>query len=173
MQESTDGEPMKILVLSDSHSSLRFMRRCIEKISPDYLIHLGDYFDDGETIHEEYPDIPMYQVPGNCDFERCTPFVDRILIQKVDGVKLYMTHGHLHGVKQDATRLIEDAKLVNAQAVLYGHTHVAECRKEDGLWILNPGSSGYGGGSGGVIETRNGEIVNCRLLREADLEGIV
>ena len=30
---------MTILVLSDSHSTLRFMRLCVEKIQPDALIH--------------------------------------------------------------------------------------------------------------------------------------
>ena len=41
---------MTILVLSDSHSTLRFMRLCVEKIQPDALIHLGDYFDDGIVL---------------------------------------------------------------------------------------------------------------------------
>ena len=43
---------MTILVFSDSHSSLGFMRRCMEFVRPDGVIHLGDYFDDGEGIRE-------------------------------------------------------------------------------------------------------------------------
>ena len=62
---------MTILVFSDSHSSLGFMRRCMETVHPDGVIHLGDYFDDGEVIREENPGIPFYQVPGNCDRYRC------------------------------------------------------------------------------------------------------
>ena len=46
---------MKILVLSDSHSALRFMRQCIDRVKPHAVIHLGDYFDDGEAMKEEYP----------------------------------------------------------------------------------------------------------------------
>ena len=38
---------MKILVLSDSHSALQFMRQCVESVKPDAIIHLGDFFDDG------------------------------------------------------------------------------------------------------------------------------
>ena len=45
---------MKILVLSDSHSSLSYMRLCIEAVKPDIMIHLGDYYDDAEAIAEEY-----------------------------------------------------------------------------------------------------------------------
>ena len=41
---------MKILVLSDSHSALSFMRRAVDAIKPDAIIHLGDHYDDGETI---------------------------------------------------------------------------------------------------------------------------
>lgn len=163
---------MKILVLSDSHSALSFMRLCIEKVKPDCMVHLGDYFDDGQAMAEEYPHIPLYQVPGNCDKYRCPPFVQEMLIQKVGGVKLYMTHGHRHRVKQDTGRLILDAKSCGVDAVLYGHTHVANCYQDpDGLWILNPGSCGYFGGSAGLIETNNGKITSCRILRQEDLEG--
>ena len=48
---------MKILVLSDSHSSLRFMFSCLEQIAPDAVIHLGDYFDDGAALREAFPGI--------------------------------------------------------------------------------------------------------------------
>ena len=41
---------MRVLVLSDSHSALSFMRRCIEHIRPDTVIHLGDYFEDGKAM---------------------------------------------------------------------------------------------------------------------------
>ena len=64
---------MKILVLSDSHSAMSFMRRCVERVKPDAIVHLGDHFDDAETLHEEYPGIRMYRVPGNCDRYRCPP----------------------------------------------------------------------------------------------------
>ena len=51
---------MKILVFSDSHSSFSFMRRCIETVQPDAMIHLGDHYSDGQTMAEEYPHIPIY-----------------------------------------------------------------------------------------------------------------
>lgn len=162
---------MKILVLSDSHSALSFMRQCIEAVKPDRIIHLGDYYDDGCAIAEEYPHIPMIQVPGNCDRYRCPPFVQDILIQRVDGVNLYMTHGHRHMVKQRLDMLMLDARKCKAAAALYGHTHIADCHQEsDGLWVFNPGSCGYYGGSAGLIETNNGKIVNCRILRQENLE---
>lgn len=161
---------MKILVLSDSHSGLSFMRRCMESIKPDAVVHLGDYYDDAETIAEEFPHITMYQVPGNCDRYRCPPFAQEILITVVCGVRLYLTHGHRHQVKSTTNLLIRAAREAQVDAVLYGHTHIADCRYEDGLWIMNPGTCGYYGGSAGLIEVKNGKIVSCRVFRQDDLE---
>lgn len=161
---------MKILVLSDSHSALSFMRRCIAALAPDAIIHLGDYFDDGLTIKEEFPGIPFYQVPGNCDRYRCPPGQPEILVLPVCGANLYMTHGHKHHVKSGLGALLRDARESRVDAVLYGHTHRPDCRQEaDGLWVLNPGSCGYGGGTAGLVEVRNGKISSCRVLRDADL----
>ena len=162
---------MKILVLSDSHSSLRFMFSCLEQIVPDVVIHLGDYFDDGAALREAFPGIRLYQVPGNCDRYRCPPGQPEIMVERILGVNLYMTHGHCHNVKLTLTRLLQDARSCRADAVLYGHTHQPDCRQEpDGMWILNPGSCGYGGRTAGLIEVENGKIVSCRILRQEDLE---
>ena len=165
---------MKILVLSDSHSSLSFMRRSIDAVKPDAMIHLGDYFEDAEVIAEEYPHIRMYQVPGNCDRYRCRPGQPEILIDQIFGINLYMTHGHRHNVKLFISDLLRDARKAKVDAVLYGHTHVADCsREDDGLWVLNPGSCGYYGGSVGLMEVENKRIKTCRILRQEDLEEMV
>ena len=164
---------MKILVLSDSHSAISFMRCCVDAVCPDAIVHLGDYFDDGQALAEEYPRIPFYQVPGNCDRFRCPRWAQEIRIEPVLGVPLYMTHGHRHNVKMDTGLLIRDARASRSAAVLYGHTHVAECRQEpDGMWVLNPGSCGYFDGSAGLMEVSGGKIVSCRILRQSDLEGV-
>lgn len=161
---------MKILVLSDSHAALSFMRRCIPAVAPDAMIHLGDYFDDGLAIKGEFPDILFYQVPGNCDCYRCPPGQPEILILPVCGVNLYMTHGHRHHVKSGIGALLRDARASGVDAVFYGHTHRPDChREEDGLWVLNPGACGYYGGSAGLIEVQDGKICSCRILRDGDL----
>ncbi len=161
---------MKILALSDSHSSLSFMRRCVRELKPDAVVHLGDHYDDGAVIAEENPHIPVHQVPGNCDRYRCPLSAQEILIYPVCGVSLYMTHGHRHGVKSGIHRLLADARASGVQAVLYGHTHAADCHREpDGLWVLNPGSCGYYDGSAGLIETEQGSIIACRIIRQADM----
>jgi putative phosphoesterase len=150
------------------------MFRCVRKVKPDAIIHLGDYFDDAQTLQEEFPHIRLYQVPGNCDRFHVPPSAQEILIMPVFGVELYMTHGHRHNVKMFTGSLLADARKARAAAALYGHTHIADCRQEeDGLWVLNPGSAGSYSGSAGIMEIQDGKIINCRIITAADLEEMV
>lgn len=157
---------MKILVFSDSHASHYFMRQSLDLIKPDAAIHLGDYYNDGQDMAEEYPNIPFYAVPGNCDRSRGYIPDPEVKLQVIDGVRFLLTHGHLHNVKMTLTRLVADARAMGVQAVLFGHTHeIYHRQEEDGLLVFNPGSCGYGGGSAGLIEIQDGKIVDCRVLR--------
>ena len=165
---------MKILVLSDSHSAMRFMRSCVETIKPQAIVHLGDHYDDGEALGELYPQIPLHQVPGNCDRYRCPPWVHATVCYDVCGVRLYMTHGHKQGVKSSTAMMVAEARAMDAQAALYGHTHVAEVyQTESGMWVMNPGTAGYGGGSAGLLLVENGKILSCKIITPEDLEEFV
>lgn len=162
---------MKILVLSDSHSGLRFMRKAIAAVRPDAVVHLGDYCDDGETMAEEFPHIPFHIVAGNCDQYRNLGRYREMLCYNVCGVKLYMTHGHRHYVKTSIFSLCREARELGAAGVLFGHTHVPCCQQEpDGLWVLNPGSCGSDGGTVALIETNENAINTCKILSRTDLE---
>ena len=161
---------MKILVLSDSHAALGFMRRCIDAVKPDAVVHLGDHYDDGTAMAEEYPQIRFYQVPGNCDAHRGFIPDPETRLENLSGVRILMTHGHRHYVKQTLIRLVADARASRAGIVLFGHTHAAYCQLEqDGLLVMNPGSCGYFGGTAGLLEVHNGELLEYRILRETDL----
>lgn len=153
---------------------MRFMRSCVETIKPQAIVHLGDHYDDGETLKELYPQIPLHQVPGNCDRYRCPPWVHARLCYDVCGVRLFMTHGHKYGVKTSTAMMLAEARAMGAQAALYGHTHIAECvREEGGMWVLNPGTAGYGGGSAGLIEVKDNNILSCRIITSENLEEFV
>lgn len=164
---------MKILVLSDSHAALRLMRTAICAVKPDAVIHLGDYYDDAAAMEEEFSHMPFHKVAGNCDKYRCPPSAREMLCYDVCGVRLFMTHGHQQRVKNGLYMLLVDARKWSAQVALYGHTHEADCHVEqDGLWVLNPGSCGYGGGTVGLIEVESGEVVQCSILNESDLDAL-
>ena len=160
----------RILVLSDSHSGNSFMRWCVDSVKPDAIVHLGDYYEDGCDLHEEYPLIPFYQVPGNCDRYRTPLHVREVTVENIFGVNMMLTHGHKHWVKSGTELLIRAAQEAGVRAVLYGHTHIPDCRQEGALWVLNPGASGSWGGSAGIIEVEGGKILSCRHYRYGDQE---
>lgn len=160
----------RILVLSDSHRGMSFMRWCVNTVKPDAIVHLGDFYDDGEELHEEFRHIPIYQVAGNCDRYYASPAARELLICKVCGVDLFMTHGHRQWVKNGTELLVHDARQAKVQAALYGHTHIPDCRKDGDLWILNPGAAGSWGGSSGIIEVEDGKILRCFHFRYGDQE---
>ena len=162
---------MKILVFSDSHSSLRYMRMAMDCVKPDAVIHLGDYVSDGMAVASDYPDVRFYQVAGNCDLFRAPSDVPETLLETIGGVRVYFTHGHNQRVKQSLQILLLEAHKCNAQLVLYGHTHIADCRRmEDGMWIMNPGSCGYGDGFVGLVEVDSTGNITCTLINHRDLE---
>ena len=164
---------MKILVFSDSHASLGFMRKSIEALRPDQVIHLGDHYDDAETIAEESPSIPFCMVAGNCDRYRCLPDTPTMRLITLDGLRFLVTHGHMHQVKSGIDFLLADARKVGANAVLFGHTHQPLCyRAQDGLWVMNPGSCSYGG-SVGYITTNCGQIEKFEVIKEYQLEDML
>ncbi len=162
---------MRILVLSDSHSGLHFMRSAISILMPAHVIHLGDYYDDAEAMAQEFPHIIFHMVGGNCDKYRSYEIRRELLCYNIGGVKFFMVHGHNHHVKSGLYSLLHDARKYDASAALYGHTHEANCyQEEDGLWVLNPGACGSSGGSVGLIELENEKIASCRILRQMQLE---
>ena len=150
------------------------MRYAIARIKPNALVHLGDYYDDADGLADENAGVVLHQVPGNCDRFRVSETLPRVLCYTFDGVRVFMTHGHLHKVKQGTGALLSDARRAGAQAVLYGHTHIPDCHCEaDGLWVLNPGTCGSYGGTVGLLETENGKIKTCRIIGQAELEETV
>lgn len=162
---------MRIMVVSDSHSGLSYMKLWGKLLKPQVIIHLGDYYDDGQVMGEEFPDCRLLQVPGNCDRYRCIGQEPEVIFARLDGVGVFMTHGHLHHVKSGLGGLIAAARTARAQVALYGHTHEALCLElEDGLRIMNPGSCGSSGGSVGLIQIEQGNITVFRILNREDME---
>lgn len=162
---------MKVLVVSDSHSGLSYMRAWAKLIRPRVMIHLGDYYDDAEALAQELPNSTLIQVPGNCDRYRMFRPEPEVMRVDLDGVSVFLTHGHRHGVKSGNGALVADARKAGADVALYGHTHRAECfQTEDGMWVMNPGSCGSYGGSVGLLEVEQGKVTGCRLLYSQDME---
>lgn len=158
---------MKILVFSDSHGAVHGMEQAVLREAPDRIFHLGDFCRDGELLHRRFPDIPIIQVAGNCDQHYTMGRCPEIFLEQLEGVSLYLTHGHRQGVKQGLLRLSLAAREAGAQVALFGHTHVWFCQKKDGLILMNPGSCALNSGAYGVILIEQNMPV-CQVRALAD-----
>ena len=128
-------------------------------------MHLGDHLTDAEELSFACQDPDFYYVPGNCDY---APTVPQSLTLEFDDVRVFMTHGHIYGVKRDLTALAGAAKDAGAQLALFGHTHIQHMEERNDITLLNPGTAGRFGRSGyAVVEITDGTFT-CRL--ETDTE---
>lgn len=130
---------MKILVLSDSHGNFGNMVLAAEQTLPDMIFHLGDFWRDGEALHDTFPALPFYQVPGNCDFRSAE---SPELLLTVLGKRILLCHGHTFGVKQSLLRTGYAAEEQQADLFLFGHTHRPLVDRRGSTLFLNPGSIG-------------------------------
>lgn len=143
---------MKILVFSDSHGERENMILTVEAEHPDAVFHLGDHWRDGEELEYAFPDLPLYQVPGNCDWMQTDKPTERLV--ELGGVKFLLCHGHVFGVKNGYGTAVDRARRAGADVLLCGHTHVPYYEDFGGLQLLNPGSSGYGHTYGRILVQR-------------------
>lgn len=130
---------MKILVLSDSHGNTANMYRAVELEAPHMILHLGDGWRDAERLHDRFPEIPLEQVPGNCDF-RPLEAAERCLC--LEDLRILLCHGHTYGVKQSLMAAGYAAEERNLDVFLFGHTHCPLVDRRGKTLFLNPGSIG-------------------------------
>ena len=130
---------VQILVVSDSHGeSDRLWELCERHPEIDTVCHLGDGMREAEDMAAVYPHRRFFWVAGNCDFAMMSPPLMRE--ECVAGKRLFLTHGHLFGVKGDLTRLAEAGLARGVEAVLFGHTHRPFEEWRNGMLLFNPGS---------------------------------
>lgn len=147
---------LKLLVFSDSHGRIDPMKAAAETERPDLVLHLGDYVRDYEALQRLFPQLPMEHVAGNCDY----PIYGDDRVLELDGVRIFMTHGHRYRVKQTLLYAIYAAREENADLLLFGHTHSPVILQEPGLVCMNPGAAGSG--SYGVVTLEQGQL-HCQL----------
>ena len=128
---------MLVAVVSDTHRS----DSCVKSIKTlikdaDILIHLGDNVEDAEELEREFKG-EVYIVAGNCDFSRKYP-KDRLI--DIEGKKIFMTHGDLYSVKMGLNSIYYKGREIEADIVLFGHTHQAMIERTNELILMNPGS---------------------------------
>ncbi|ABO51188.1 phosphodiesterase, MJ0936 family [Desulforamulus reducens MI-1] len=150
---------MRILVLADTHGRLGPIYHIMKHIGKvDLILHAGDHYRDCNELAFTL-EVPAKGVMGNCDYPGDAPIEDLL---EVEGFKIFITHGHRHGVKYGTNSILERAKELGAQVAIYGHTHISDFRVIDNIMIINPGSPVQPRGrkrpSVGLIEIQGNKI---------------
>lgn len=158
---------MKIGVLSDTHGMKNIAQRVLEYMSEtnkeiDTIIHAGDLVSDARFI--ERLGYKVYCVAGNCDPIGIEPSEKLI---EIEGKKIFLAHGHTYQVKYGLDRLLVKAKRLSADIVIFGHTHVPENLKLEGMLVFNPGSATLpkqgGPGTFGILEISGEDVFACHV----------
>lgn len=154
---------MKLLIFSDSHGVVSWMKRAVQSEQPDRILHLGDVVRDAQTLARMFPEIPLEFVCGNCDWNASG--IERERIVEAEDIRILMMHGHTRGVKTGIERAVLAAREADADVLLFGHTHQPLCEKSGPLWILNPGTiQGIFCITYGVITIEQGRL-ECHTVR--------
>jgi putative phosphoesterase len=112
--------PLTFLVASDTHGRADLLLEAFRRARPDGVLFLGDGLRDLNILPS---DTTLRAVCGNCDWtarEDAPP----VRVEQIAGYTVYLTHGHLQGVKFSLDDAIENAAAADADVLLYGHTHV-------------------------------------------------
>lgn len=126
-----------ITVISDTHGNMSRLTQLYGIFQEsDFIVHLGDTSSDGSRIRAEFGDKTIL-INGNCDLPKLGE--DEKVLQ-IEGVKIFLTHGHLYSAKTTLSRLKDRAKELGCPLALYGHTHCANECELDGVTLVNPGN---------------------------------
>lgn len=127
----------KILVISDTHGLVLPLKEIFEKHADvSAIFHCGD----SELMNFDPILKNIHVVRGNCDYDRTLP---NELIVTIGEHKIYITHGHMYGVKSSLDQLQARTQTMGADIALYGHSHIAKADVTDGILLVNPGSLAY------------------------------
>lgn len=154
---------MKILAFFDAHGRGKNIVKALDIHSGicDAVVFLGDGVSEIDYVKRKYPSLAYFSVKGNCDVLFCDGIPEETVVN-LDGLKILILHGHKYGVKSGYDRILYRAAELEADAVLFGHTHIpfnsVEYVNGKRIQIFNPGS--IASGSYGVLNTSHGIIVS-------------
>ena len=123
---------VRIGVISDTHGLLRPEAVAALK-GVDRIVHAGDV-GTISVLRALQAIAPVTAVRGNMDWGQATQRLPDTEVLETSGVTFYVLH--------DLEDLDLDPRTAGFNAVIYGHTHLPDARRKDGVLYLNPGSAG-------------------------------
>lgn len=127
---------MNLLVVSDTHGHADRLSEVLARTRPGVLLFLGDSLRD--LGRADLGSLSVRAVRGNCDL--CGAEVPLTRVEIFGKYRIFLTHGHRFGVKSSIDSLVAAAAAEDADAALYGHTHVP-------FAAVLPAGERFGGGS--------------------------
>ena len=133
---------MLIAAISDTHlprGKRRIPDACLERLAAaDLILHAGD-ISTADVLNEiEAIGPPVKAVHGNIDSAELRAALPEALeVRTPDGARIGMVHD-----AGPRTRRLERmrARFPEANAVVFGHSHIPLHEERDGFQIFNPGS---------------------------------
>jgi putative phosphoesterase len=156
---------MRVGVVGDIHGNYSGLTKALQEMGRvDELLFTGDGYREIARLEAE-SGVKVVGVVGNCDFY--SEFAKEYFFA-YEASRIFLTHGHIYGVKQGLTRIALAGRSRGADLVIFGHTHLPLDDLCQNVRLFNPGSlsaeRSLGGPSYGIIEFENGTI-HARLYR--------
>ena len=130
------GSPKIIGVVSDTHGLVRpALLEFFQGV--DLVIHAGDIGPE-EVLTELETQAPVVAVSGNTDRFPLLGKLPETQIVQIGAVRIFITH--IGGEPKAMRRRFPE--LASCRIAIFGHSHRALQRKQDGVLFFNPGSAG-------------------------------
>ena len=148
---------MLVAAISDTHlprGARRLPEACLEALrTADLIVHAGDL--SGLSVLEELRALgpPVQAVYGNADEPAVRSALPKELVLEVEEARIGVVHipGPAAGRGERLRR-----RFPGCDAIVFGHTHLPLVERDEGVWLLNPGSP---------TERRRGPFHSFLLLR--------
>ena len=133
---------MLVAVISDTHMAAggrrRLPERCVELVrSADLVVHAGDIMSLEALAELEAVGPPVRAITGNMDGWELRDRLPAETELELEGVRLAM----IHDAGPAAGRLARMRRhFPDADAVVFGHSHIPLHERDGGFQIFNPGS---------------------------------
>jgi putative phosphoesterase len=132
---------VRIAIVSDTHmprGTRALPEPCVEHLlGADAILHCGDFMA-AEVLHWlERLGPPVHAVFGNVDDVVLRHRLPERHVAELDGARIGMVH--VPGPSRGRLERLRTA-FPDADAVVFGHTHMPEHEERDGFQVFNPGS---------------------------------
>ena len=132
---------MRLGIVSDTHlprSGRALPAACVERLAAcDAILHAGDLIE--RSVLEEIEAIgpPVHAIRGNVDSAELQARLPLVRTVRASGARIAMIHdaGPAAGRLERMRR-----RFPEADAVVFGHSHIPLHEERDGFAIFNPGS---------------------------------